>query len=64
MKYVSTEVVERWLLGAHKVKVDHCGSCHEEWDSGYVDPGEFDLGKDRHTMACCGMREALRRVKE
>ena len=57
-RFVSIKVIER-LLSTKGIKIDHCLSCHHEWEDGYGEPMEFDLGRGRWCMGCCGMSEAL-----
>jgi len=56
MRWVSEEVVERWLKGAYGIVVGHCSSCHGD-DIKYLP--EYDLGKNRAVMSCCGLSTAL-----
>ena len=58
LRYVSTKIIER-LLSMHGVTVDHCCSCHADDDYGLYELPEICLTRNRFTLGCCGMREAV-----
>ena len=59
MPLVSLGIVERWLKGVYGITVNHCDSCHSEWDEDDEEPLEIELGKGRFVFGCCGLSEAI-----
>jgi hypothetical protein len=55
MKYVSERSVRRFI----KFKGCCCSSCHNDDDDGLVQMMEFYFTKERYTVACCAVLNAL-----